>query len=117
MYAFGSTIDCLMNCSSGFPAFAASCLSLSRSGPIFPVAPAAANVWQAPQPADAKTCLPSGFAAPPPVVVAAVVVGAVLAACTPQAGTPAHLATYVAASWASLPRSRFCGMAREPGDG
>ena len=31
----------------------------SRSGPTVPVAPASARVWQAPHPAEAKTCLPT----------------------------------------------------------
>ncbi len=48
VYAFGSVIDVLMNCSSGCFAWAAHCGSLSRSGPTFPVAPAAVSVWQEP---------------------------------------------------------------------
>ena len=45
--------------------------SWSRFGPTFPVDPAAFSVWQPPQPAEAKTALPSGFAAAVVVVVAA----------------------------------------------
>src|SRR3954454_22452764 len=37
--------------------------SWSRFGPTLPVEPAAFSVWQPPQPADAKTAVPSGFAA------------------------------------------------------
>ena len=55
MYLFGSTIDSRMNCSSGTPAVCASCGSLSRSGPTFPVAPAAFSVWHPPQPLLSKT--------------------------------------------------------------
>src|SRR2546430_12371709 len=51
-----------MNCSSGWPARCASAGSLSRSGPIFAVAPAGWNVWQLLQPCALKTASP----APPP---------------------------------------------------
>ena len=38
-------------------------LASSRFGPAVPDEPAAASVWQPPQPADAKTALPAGAAA------------------------------------------------------
>src|SRR5690242_14895979 len=58
MYAFGFTIDSLMNACKGLPAFLASAGRLSRSGPIFPVAPAGLKVWQLEQPFAAKAALP-----------------------------------------------------------
>src|SRR3954453_20580247 len=61
-YAFGSTIDSLMNCCSGSPTLCASGASLSRSGPTVPLEPAGAKVWQLAQPLFAKTALPE---APP----------------------------------------------------
>src|SRR5207247_1239349 len=64
-YAFGLTIDSRMNDSSGFPALCASWGSLSRSGPTFPVAPAALKVWQLAQPLLLKTALPEVAAGPP----------------------------------------------------
>src|SRR5712691_11096097 len=48
-----------MNFSSGWCACAAYAGSLSRSGPIFPVAPAAFNVWQDEQPLLMKIALPA----------------------------------------------------------
>src|SRR5713226_8904525 len=47
-----------MNCSSGWPAVFAYAGSLSRSGPIFAVAPAALRVWQEPQGWFLKTAAP-----------------------------------------------------------
>src|SRR5436189_1541748 len=44
---------------------------LSSLGPTLPLAPAGANVWQALQPADAKTCFPFGGPPPPPPIAAA----------------------------------------------
>jgi hypothetical protein len=38
----------------------------SRFGPTLPVEPASASVWQPVQPAELKTCLPSGLPPPPP---------------------------------------------------
>src|SRR6059058_874218 len=71
--------------------------SWSRFGPTFPLEPAAFSVWQPPHPAEAKTCLPSGFGAPcgaAVVVVAGVADGwGCPAAVTPQFGFPAHSAT------------------------
>src|SRR5579884_987908 len=67
MYAPGLTIDSWMNCVSD-PRFAcfAYCTSLSRSGPMLPVAPAGLNVWQLPQPFDWNTASPGGPAAARP---------------------------------------------------
>src|SRR5215467_2190272 len=66
MYAFGSTIDCLVNASSGCPAFFAAALRLSRSGPTLPVAAGiGVNVWQAPQPFWVKIVAPALAPAPP----------------------------------------------------
>src|ERR687887_1206455 len=64
-----------MNCSSGWPARCASAGSLSRSGPIFFVAPAGLNVWQVAQPLALKSDLPE--VAPP--------VGAARFFCSPFA--------------------------------
>src|SRR5437660_3546587 len=47
-----------MNCSSGWPACCAYCGSLSRSGPILPVVPAALSVWQEPHGLFLKTAAP-----------------------------------------------------------
>src|SRR5579862_7659285 len=61
-----------MNETSGWPALAASSFSLSRSGPIFPVALKAVNVWQAEQPFEVNVASappPAPAGAPPPVVV------------------------------------------------
>src|SRR5919198_6423512 len=60
MKAFGSTIDCLMNAGS-LPLS-----TLSRSGPVVPVAPASASVWQPLQPLEVNSCLPLGAGAAPP---------------------------------------------------
>ena len=52
-------------------------------------------MWQLPQPAEAKTALPLGFAAPPPwAVVVVPPPGAALAraAVTPQWAFPEHFA-------------------------
>jgi hypothetical protein len=35
--------------------------SWSRFGPMLPLVPASFSVWQPPQPAEAKTCLPPTF--------------------------------------------------------
>ncbi len=59
MYAFGSVIDVRMKESSGCFACCASAVSLSRSGPTFPLAPAAVSVWQAPQPLFLKIAAPA----------------------------------------------------------
>src|SRR5919204_1029852 len=59
-----------MKSSSGLPALLASPARLSRFGPTVPLVPAAARVWQLPQPAlPVKTVLPlAAFpVAPPPV--------------------------------------------------
>src|SRR5919204_5922713 len=81
MYALGSTMDSRVKASSGFPAFCAYDASLSRSGPIFCVAPAGLNVWQPPQPFAAKTLLPADCPLPcaPPPAAAPVVVCSVVA--------------------------------------
>src|SRR5579884_139029 len=56
-----------MNAASGmFPsAFAEAAGAVSRSGPIFPVAPAGLKVWHEAQPFAAKTAFPAA-ALPPP---------------------------------------------------
>src|SRR5437899_1140294 len=59
MYAFGSTIDCWTNASSGSFAFFAYETRLSRSGPTLPVAFAALSVWQLEQPLALKTERPA----------------------------------------------------------
>jgi hypothetical protein len=96
-----------------FSAAASGGFSWSRFGPTLPVAPASFSVWQPPQPAEEKICLPFGAAVvavgPVPVVVVAVA-GAGFVAVTPQFGLPAHLATYAATSFASWPRKRFAGI-------
>src|SRR5919206_4283563 len=81
MYALGFTIDSRAKAASGFPAFCAYDASLSRSGPIFCVAPAGLNVWQPPQPLESKTLLPADCAPPcaPPAPAAPVVVCSVVA--------------------------------------
>ena len=65
----GSTIDDLMNASSDSPALLAEPDRSSRSGPTAPLVPAAASVWQPPQPPlPVKIVLPlSGFPAAPDV--------------------------------------------------
>jgi hypothetical protein len=40
--------------------------SLSRSGPTFPFEPAAASVWQEPQPLELNASLPAATFVPPP---------------------------------------------------
>jgi hypothetical protein len=66
MKAPGSSIDWRMN------ALSLPLRTLSRSGPVVPLVPASASVWQPPQPAlVVKICLASGFAVcPPPPAVA-----------------------------------------------
>src|ERR1700758_3339118 len=59
MYASGFTIDSWMNPSSGCFACCAYATSLSRSGPIVPVALAAVSVWQLGQPFESKTERPA----------------------------------------------------------
>src|ERR1700746_1849390 len=59
MYAFGFTIDSWMNASSGCFPGCAYATSLSRSGPIVPVAWAAVRVWQLEQPFALKTERPA----------------------------------------------------------
>src|SRR5947209_7116936 len=61
MKALGLTIDCSRNAFTGMPAFLASGTTRTpRFGPTVPVAPAAARVWQLPQPADpVNTALPA----------------------------------------------------------
>jgi hypothetical protein len=66
--------------------------SWSRFGPTLPLEPAAFSVWHPPQPAEAKTALPSGFDAVV-VVFPVVVAGAAVSAITPQFGSPEHFAT------------------------
>ena len=52
MNLFGSVIDSMMNCLSGWPAvFAFGTTAVPRFGPTVPVVPAAASVWHVPQPA------------------------------------------------------------------
>src|SRR5262249_48338796 len=82
MYLSGSVIDSLTNWSSGTPAACASDVScLSRSGPIEPVAPAAASVWQPEQPFDENSVLPWAIraASRPPLPVPPPVAGVVTA--------------------------------------
>src|SRR5438552_12867140 len=62
MYAFGLTIDSWMNATSGCFACCAYATSLSRSGPIVPVALAAVSVWQLEQPFALKTERPAAEA-------------------------------------------------------
>ena len=60
MYAFGSTIDSRMNVLERLVRPAARPAgSLSRSGPTFPVAPAAVSVWHAPHALFLKTAAPA----------------------------------------------------------
>src|SRR5579885_3227131 len=83
MYAFGSTIDCLMKAASGmlWSAFALSAGAVSRSGPMVPVAFAGLKVWHEPQPLERKTAFPAAtLPLAGAVVVAAPVVGAAVLA-------------------------------------
>src|ERR1700757_4249338 len=59
MYALGSTIESWMNASSGCFACCAYATSLSRFGPIVPLAFAAVSVWQLEQPLELKTERPA----------------------------------------------------------
>jgi hypothetical protein len=77
MYAFGLTMDSLMNASRFMllSSLAEAAGAVSRFGPIVPVEFAGAKVWHVAQPCEAKTAFPAA-AFPPPeeVVVAADVV-------------------------------------------
>src|SRR5689334_12487326 len=61
MNAFGLRIDSMMNGFTAIPAFLAlGTMLVPRFGPTVPVVPAAASVWQLPQPADpVKTAFPA----------------------------------------------------------
>ena len=61
MKAFGFRIDCSMKGLTGIPAFLAlGTIEVPRFGPTVPVVPAAASVWQLPQPAEpVNTALPA----------------------------------------------------------
>src|SRR4051812_19347311 len=53
MNELGLRIESMMNGLTGIPAFLASgTIAVPRFGPTVPVVPAAASVWQLPQPAD-----------------------------------------------------------------
>src|SRR5579859_7470428 len=94
MKAFGLTIDSWTKAASAIlSVFASIAGFVSRFGPIVPVAPAALNVWQAPQPWAAKTVLPC--AALPPAAAAAVVVAAAVVAA-------AVVAVAVVVAWAAV---------------
>src|SRR5205085_2403350 len=69
MYLFGSTIDSLTNAASGCFACFAYCGSLSRSGPIVPLAAARVYVWQALQPWATKMPLPGASCLTVPTTV------------------------------------------------
>src|SRR5919201_1581461 len=54
-----------MNASRGLFAFDAYVFSLSRSGPMFPDAPAASSLWHEEQPFDANALFPAARFPPP----------------------------------------------------
>src|SRR5207248_3764999 len=97
-YAFGSAIDSWTNACSGRPARFADALRLSSAGPVVPLEPAAAKVWQPAQPALLNVAR-AGPPAPDPELCLATVAccaltqawkarGVITTACVPMTAWP-----------------------------
>jgi hypothetical protein len=79
----------------------------SRLGPVEPVDPAAARVWQLPQPALAKTSAPAALPPPPVVVSVGVFVVVALESSSPPQPTPMTMNVTIAAATNIQVRARI----------